>query len=85
MPECRGCHAPIFFAVSTNRVRTPINMEPDPAGNVILDGIGHIDGVEYPLAVVLGPADVPFGDPPRYQTHFATCPNAGDFKKKGMR
>lgn len=50
----------------------PFDAEPVPDGNVVLT---------YPspggaLALVVDPDQTSIDDPPRYVSHFATCPNA---------
>lgn len=85
--ECVACKAPIFFALSSKGKRMPIDAAERPDGNVILDGEGPDPVTRQPIprAVVLGKADTPLGDPPRYVSHFVTCPNAGQFKRGGRR
>jgi len=48
----------------------PLNATPDPLGNLGLDAQG--------LAVIA--AKAPMG--PRYTSHFATCPQAGQHRRK---
>lgn len=64
---CRSCGAPIIFAVTRSGKRIPI--EPNQAGNLELRG-GVIAFVT-PDINAMG----------RYQSHFASCPQAGQHRK----
>lgn len=77
MDKCSTCQEPIMWAVTTSGKRMPLDPVPVRNGNVILEGVGMApNGDELPRAHVLSKGDVPFGDPPRYVPHFATCPQA---------
>lgn len=74
---CRSCSAPIEWARTVNGRLIPLDAEPDPAGNVLLE---DVQGSR--VAHVLGArGDVPFElahlDGPRYMPHHATCPSWG--------
>jgi hypothetical protein len=76
--ECRSCHAAIVWAVTEAGRRMPLDVEPDPAGNLAI--------VEY-LAdgtpVVAFDAGARALLDLRYLSHFATCPQAGDWRRRG--
>lgn len=72
MSDCRSCGAPIIWAKTKSGKRIPLNADPDPAGNVMLE-----DGI----AVVLGKGAAPGPTVRRYTSHFANCGQAGLWRK----
>jgi hypothetical protein len=74
---CRSCGEPILWCVTDkNRKAIPIDPEPDPGGNVIKlrreangDKIVHIMRRDENAAQ------------PRYNAHWATCPNADQHRR----
>lgn len=72
---CRGskCSAQIRWVRTTAGELMPIDAEPVLGGNVELIDDGT-------TAVVHGQPDL-FADTPRYVSHFATCPNAKEFRR----
>jgi hypothetical protein len=76
MSACRSCGAPVLWAVTAEGKRMPVDAEPAPAGNLIVDQTAR------PWTVrVVPPDDLLIGDPPRYLSHFATCPHANEHRK----
>jgi hypothetical protein len=75
--KCTTCQAPVIFVKSAaNPMKSVIlNAEPDPTGNtVIIDGQAKVDtGDMYDVV----PADLP-----RYKSHWATCPQAAEWRQK---
>ena len=75
MAACRGCGVAIrWVATAATGKLMPLNAEPDPAGNVLLDDDGR--------AVVLGKGDAGaslFGEA-RYMPHHATCEKVDEFR-----
>jgi hypothetical protein len=72
MSTCSSCSARIVWADTASGARMPVDAEPVPDGNLVLT---------YPtpgraLALIVDPAQTTIDDPPRYVSHFATCPNA---------
>lgn len=64
---CRACHAPIIFARTAEGRRMPLDKEPLATGFVLeLDA----DGVVCTRSVQVR------------TSHFATCPNAAQFRRK---
>lgn len=77
---CATCKARIRFAKTANGSQMPLNYEPDPAGNMII----NVEGI----AVNIGkPGDLFTAkeDGPRYMPHFATCPAAAAYRKAGKK
>lgn len=76
---CSGCGQPIVWATTTRRRPMPVDPEPAIGGNVWLfssNGMVHAE-------VVVNPARL-FGRA-THMSHFATCPNAADFRLRGRR
>jgi len=71
---CASCSAPILWARSSATGKPmPIDAAPVADGNILLVG---------GLAVVLGRLERDaVTTEPRYRSHFATCPSAGQFRK----
>ncbi len=83
--SCSSCKALIVWAVTVNDKPIPIDAKAMPAGNIELEPAG--DPREPPIAHVLdkhgarsvnGATRVPML---RYQSHFASCPNAQEHRK----
>ena len=74
--QCRSCRAPVIWAVTRAGKRIPLDAAPSATGNLVYVG-QQLDGTE----VVGAPRD---GDPPefRYVSHFATCPDAGEWRRR---
>lgn len=82
MNTCRSCGARIRWVVTTAGKRIPLDEDPVDGGNVLLHEA--IDGRE-PIATVVGKSVGPslFGDDgPRYVSHFATCPDADQHRRR---
>jgi hypothetical protein len=91
--ECRSCGAPIRWAVSqASGKRIPLDVEPVDDGNIVETGRTHTSGA--PMVRYLKKSDRPIfpslalvvgGEQPvdaRYVTHFATCPNADQHRRR---
>ena len=79
MPTCRKCNAEIFWALTKNDVLMPIDVEPDPDGNIEIE-TNELDGSNR--AMVVDPKQANLFGKPRYVSHFVTCPHAKEFRKK---
>jgi len=75
MSTCRSCGAPILWATTEWGKSIPLDPEPyqgdSPSGLFVLRG-------RVAMAV---PPDA-FPEEPHYVTHFATCPDAGDWRRR---
>jgi hypothetical protein len=71
---CRGCGATVAWVKTTGGKNMPVDPEPVPHGNLIL--IDPIPGDDSYLAV-----NKSASDQPGYTSHFATCPDAGQFRR----
>lgn len=79
---CRGarCDATIAFVITTAGKMLPIDLEPDPTGNIELtdEDVRTGAGTRFPRAIVHAQASLEDGE--RYLPHFATCPDANEFR-----
>jgi hypothetical protein len=77
MSTCRSCGAPvIWLRMRPSGKRMPVDAKAAPDGNVFADldaGIG---------VVLTGSLDMLTPDEPLYRSHFATCPHAGDWRRR---
>lgn len=75
MSSCRSCNAPIIWAITENGKRMPLDAEPFalPAGLFALD-----TSSDPPLTVSVAAER----REPLYRSHFATCPNADQHRKR---
>lgn len=76
--HCRSCGAAIYWVVSVNGVRMPIDVGPDADGNVLLSVNSHGDL----KAVVLKRDAERVTGRKYYVSHHATCPNAAAHRRK---
>lgn len=74
--QCRSCGDPIEWAVTILKKRIPINVTPDPKGNIVL-----LRNTNPPTALY-AKRDEP-GD--RYTSHFAKCPDRIAWRQKKGR
>jgi hypothetical protein len=76
---CRSCGAPILWAVTEHERRMPLDRDPytgpEPGGLFAL----RLDGENAPLAIAATPEA--FADEPLYRSHFATCPDAKEWRR----
>lgn len=77
MSACRSCGAPIIWARTPSGRTIPIDRQPTDDGNVRVTYDGH-----KAHAQVVGKPDLFTADEPRHTSHFATCPNADQHRKK---
>jgi hypothetical protein len=70
--KCRSCGAPLLWAQTTAGKNMPLDAAPTANGNIEL---------RHGLARYVTPDAN--ATTPRYTSHFATCPNAGQHRKKG--
>lgn len=81
MSRCRSCQAPILWALTEKGRRMPLDQEPytgpEPAGLFVLRaGVG----AGPPKAIAVTPDAFP-GEPV-YRSHFSTCPNAKEHRRR---
>lgn len=77
--RCRGCQAPMTWALTDRGKGIPLDPDPVPDGNLVQAGENADDGrmiVRY-----LAKGEEPEPGVARYKTHFATCENADEFRR----
>ena len=72
MSRCRSCDAEIVWAITSAGRRMPVDAAVDDGGNLVLVPDG-----DDPLVLVVGADDTR----PRHRPHFATCPDADDWRR----
>lgn len=77
--QCSTCAAPIIWAVTERARPMPIDAQPTKGGNVLLRPRGSD---MQPLAVLL-PVAKQFGHTNLRTSHFATCPQANQHRRRG--
>ncbi|MGH1344366.1 MAG: hypothetical protein ACRBN8_22595 [Nannocystales bacterium] len=76
--SCKSCHAPVWWAVTIHDKSTPMGADPSQDGCWVIDGQTENGAPRVRLSEPLtDPADTP-----RFQTHWATCPNADQHRKR---
>lgn len=84
MSRCRSCGAEIRWAHTTSGHAMPLDAEPVADGTVAFTG----RDVRNDRGTALPEVRVDVGQPlfddgtPRYVAHFATCPNADEWRKR---
>ncbi|MCA9676771.1 MAG: hypothetical protein KC464_17185 [Myxococcales bacterium] len=73
--RCRSerCRAPILWARTAAGEPMPVDVDPSPDGELDL-----VDGRVYPYGLEAAAAKRP-----RYRAHWASCPDADDFRRAG--
>ena len=71
MSSCRSCGAEIRFVLTTTGKRMPIDAEPRPDGNLVLR-----EGVVRPFVPHVST------DTERWVSHFSTCPQSRDWRRR---
>lgn len=84
--DCRLCGQPLRWVRSAAHGRPmPLDPEPNPAGNVIVETTEPIPGMQLHVAKVIGKTtegqDNLLGEE-RWMPHFVTCPNYDPETKK---
>lgn len=82
MSACRSCGRPVRWAVTANGKRMPLDVDGVPGGNVVLHPPPEPDGPH--LAKVYRDTEAAVaaeGEATRYLSHFATCPQAGRWRR----
>ena len=78
--ECRSCRAPIVWArTAFNGTPIPVNPDPTDDGNLLVELFGEGDRL---VATVLPPGDVRITEETTYTSHFVTCPDGDQWRKR---
>lgn len=74
--KCKSCPALVIWAVTERGKRMPVDPDPAPGGNVLLtEQYGQ-------LTAVVVPAHRAFGRTDLRMSHFVTCPNADQHRRR---
>jgi hypothetical protein len=79
--SCRSCRAPVRWAFTVHGKRIPVDPEPVDGGNLVL----HEDpngGAPTAEVVPAGAQLLDGDDGRRYVSHFVTCPNADQHRRR---
>jgi hypothetical protein len=76
---CRSCGAPIIWTrTAFNGKPIPIDLAPTDNGNILLQP----RDTERHIALVLPPGDERITTETTYTTHFATCPDSDQWRRR---
>lgn len=75
MPNCKACDAEIRFAKTESGKTMPVDAASSTDGTLVLF---HDEHGALCVRMAIPPADQLR---PRHKAHFATCPQAGSFRK----
>lgn len=74
MSICRSCGAPVVWARTSTGGSMPVDADPSPVGNVeLVDDDGILRATVH--------SQPPLGVDDLYVSHFATCPDANDWRR----
>lgn len=75
--RCRSCGRPVRWVTTAHGRPQPLDPDPDPRGNIVLDGNG--------VAHQVRPGQALLGDPARHMPHAATCGGRGLTETEAQR
>ena len=86
MSACGSCGAPIRWARTEKGKSMPLDVSPNPRGNIVLRRIAG-QTVAHVLSKIEKDGDPMLGTPPveretRYLSHYVTCPDAKSHRRK---
>ncbi|MEU4781055.1 hypothetical protein [Micromonospora sp. NPDC023633] len=74
--KCKSCPAQVIWAVTERGKAMPVDAEPGPGGNVqLVEQYGQ-------LTAVVVPAKRAFGRTNLRKSHFVTCPQAHEWRRR---
>jgi hypothetical protein len=77
--ECDSCQASVIWTITTNAVAMPVDYEPSDGANIALEWrAGKVMSRVVKTALAFGRTDL-------RTSHFATCPNAAQHRRKRTR
>lgn len=80
--HCRTCKAPVRWVRTMQGKNMPLDPDPVADGNVWID---HWEAGTPVVGVGLTRDDVPRSEPCAYVSHFVTCVNADEWRKRGKK
>lgn len=75
---CRSCHRPVRWVFTTKGRRMPLEVEPDPDGNIV--EVVNLNGAATTVRVLRVGEDA--SDQVRYASHWQHCPQADQWRTK---
>lgn len=81
MPTCRSCHQRITWLKTPGGKAIPVDEDPTDDGNIVID----VERCQL-VARVYKDAEAARdagAEEPRYVSHFVTCPQAGEWRRRG--
>lgn len=78
--HCRACGSPIWWGETETGKRMSLDPLPRPMGNVI-----RVPQGKHMVLRVLGRSDLPVVGRPAYQSHFVSCPDADQLRRRRER
>lgn len=83
--QCKACHARIFFVQTAKSERMPVDAQPSPKGNLAVTPATTRDELPTAVVLTLGQAvGMRAAGRATYISHFAGCPQAGEFRKRAL-
>jgi hypothetical protein len=82
--KCRSCGAPVIWTITEGEGKTmPVDAEPVEDGNIRLEERGQKTNMGTPApTAIYDTTESLFGSSNRYVSHFATCPEATQWRKE---
>ena len=81
--ECRSCYSDVIWTITERGERMPVNIDPEPNGNLILSN--RAGRTNAPSAIYVGKPDPEAlfdeYEGQRYISHFATCPQKKQWRR----
>jgi hypothetical protein len=82
MATCRSCGAAVRWVVTTTGKTMPMDAEPVENGNLVIVGEGKTrHGDMVPKVQHRDPGELSMLETERFVSHFATCPDAPEWKR----
>ena len=75
--QCRSCGAPVRWVTMPSGRSAPLDPEPHPDGNVVMVSATRARPLTANRIAQAGKLPEP-----RYRSHFVTCPNASEHRRR---
>jgi hypothetical protein len=77
---CRSCGARVLWVRTMRGKRMPLDADHAPLGPYVI--VKHVDGGDVAVMVTPSSVDIYAHIKQRYTSHFSTCPNAKDWRRR---
>lgn len=81
MSTCRSCQARITWLKTPGGKSIPVDEDPSENGNIVIDVVDSQLVASVFKNAEMARAFSP--EEPRYVSHFVTCPDSGEWRKRG--